>query len=67
MEIIGKDIYANIGMIFYKFATGQPYSVETLKQYRGILNGMQIQGMIESNTYEFYIDVIDSVLEFLKP
>lgn len=67
MEIIGKDIYAVIGMIFYEFVTGQPYSLETLKQYRGILNGMQIQGMIESNTYEFYINVIDSVLDFLKP
>lgn len=67
MEMIEKDIFAVIGMIFYEFATGQSYSVETLKQYRGILNGMQIQGAIESNEYEFFMDVINTVLEFLEP
>ena len=64
---IGKDIYSTIGMVFYGFITGKPYSLDLLKNYIQILNGMHIQGMISSEVYEYYVEVLETALAFFEP
>lgn len=67
MEDLKKDIYSTIGFTFYAFLTGKPYTVETLRNYILILNGMQLQGQIESNLYDYYLDVLEQTISFLEP
>lgn len=67
MKDIEKDVYSTIGMTFYGFITGKPYSVELMKNYILILNGMQLQGLIDSNVYDYYIDVLEKAIEFFEP
>ena len=67
MDDLKKDIYSAIGLTFYAFLTGKPYTVETLRNYILILNGMQLQGQIESNLYDYYLDVLEQTISFLEP
>ena len=67
MEHISKVIYSTIGMVFYGFITGKPYSLDLLRNYIQILNGLQLQGLIDFNTYEYYLDVLEKAIEFFEP
>lgn len=67
MMQIEKEIYSIIGKTFYAFLTGKPYSMDMLKQFIPTLNALQLQGQIDINIYDYYMDVLETTIEFLEP
>lgn len=67
MEKLKKEIYSAIGLTFYAFLTGKPYNMDMLKQFIPTLNALQLQGQIDSNIYDYYMDVLEGTIEFFEP
>ena len=62
-----KKVCCDVGKVFSDFIKGKPFNVNTLRDGIVYLNGLQIDGHIESNDYDDCVAILEDAIAFFEP
>lgn len=64
---VHKEIFSTIGITFNLLAHGITPDINTLKKHITTLNILLIQGHIDSNEYDYLVDALETIIQFVTP
>lgn len=67
IDSIETSVYLTIGRVFHDFIKGKGFNDKEVGKLIQALNGYLISGRLDSNLYDYYIEILEDVTAFCKP